>query len=58
MEKVKLGIIGIGTVSYTHLDVYKRQGLLLGGIGLGPGIMAAGVVALSCLLVLLRDRTK
>lgn len=34
------------------------SGLLLGGIGLGPGIMAAGVVALSCLLILLRDRTK
>ena len=24
-KKVGFGIIGLGSVSYTHLDVYKRQ---------------------------------
>ena len=30
---------GVGTVSYTHLDVYKRQGIhLLNGICKDPGL--------------------
>ena len=29
-------IVRDGPVSYTHLDVYKRQGLLLQGAGNGP----------------------
>ena len=27
----------VGPVSYTHLDVYKRQGLLVADVVLGPG---------------------
>ena len=26
IDTVRVGFIGLGTVSYTHLDVYKRQG--------------------------------
>ena len=27
LSKIKAGVIGVGPVSYTHLDVYKRQGI-------------------------------
>ena len=30
-------MVGMGTVSYTHLDVYKRQGLSIAGADINLG---------------------
>ena len=46
VDTISLGAVQVQPVSYTHLDVYKRQGLdalgvLLGGIQLGVGLVLA-----------------
>ena len=41
--QVVVDVNGIGSVSYTHLDVYKRQGSRIATAGIGSTPTAVGI---------------
>ena len=54
-ESLMNGVFGPGAVSYTHLDVYKRQHLAFPGHGDGKGITGGVLLDQGAKVVLLGD---